>query len=184
MIISGKKKSRCFVKGYFVFIVFCFFISADLFGASMSPGKAKDKREKLVESAMEYLGAPYRYGSTGPKSFDCSGFVSFIVKKNLNVKLPRRSGDIYNSCEIVDKDELEVGDLVFFKAGAKTGITHVGIYIGNDKFISALSDGPKTGVQISSMVGRYWKPRFYGVGRLIPSGKIIGDDKAEDKTDN
>ena len=152
-------------------MLFILFSGVFIFGSSSSPVKAKAKREKLVESALEYVGAPYKYGSTGPKSFDCSGFTSFIIKKNLNIKLPRRSEDIYNSCHHVEKGELEIGDLVFFKASKNSGITHVGIYIGDDKFISALSDGPRTGVQVSSMNGRYWGPRFYGVGRLIPSGE-------------
>lgn len=167
MDIVRKKTSLFFShKSLWVLTLLLLMINSHLSGLSMSPEKLQEKRLKLAESAKSYIGCPYRYGAVGPNSFDCPGFVSFVVKEVFNIKLPHSSSDIYEVCTKIKKEDLDIGDLVFFQASAKSGITHIGIYIGNNEFVSALSIGSNIGVKISDMNSEYWRARFYAVGRL------------------
>lgn len=164
-INKGRLKSALSV--VFVFLLLC----SNLCGASSSSSIIRQKRAYLVKTAKQYIGAPYKYGSSGPKSFDCSGFVSFLMRKCFYIKLPRSSPDIYAVCKKINKKDIEIGDLVFFSSGGASDIFHVGIYIGGNKFISALSTGSRKGVQVSVLNGSYWKSKYYAAGRVLPSGR-------------
>lgn len=138
----------------------------------MPPEKAKEARLKFVEEAQKLIGSPYVYGAVGPDRFDCSGYVYYTAHEVLNIQLPRTAKAIYNYADPVKDEDREPGDLVFFKTTSSGHISHVGIYIGDNKFISAISDGPNRGVSVSSLDSSYWKPRYAGAARILPSGKL------------
>ena len=139
-----------------------------------SPAEAQIMREKFVAEAKKYVGSPYVLGAVGPDKFDCSGLVYFTAREAINKQLPRTAKALYNYCSIVPDKDKEIGDLLFFKTNNTAPITHVGIYIGNSQFISAISDGPNTGVIISSLKQDYWRPKYVACGQFIKSGKKSG----------
>lgn len=108
------------------------------------------KIQKVIAVAKAQMGKPYRWGATGPNSFDCSGLMQYSFKNGANVSLPRVSRDQATVGKKVSKAELLPGDLVFFGRGGT--ITHVGMYLGNDQYIHA----PQTGdvVKISRLSAR------------------------------
>ena len=96
-------------------------------------------KSEVIDIAKSYIGVPYVWGGTTPSGFDCSGFIRYVFEK-VGINLPRISADQYNAGTKVSKADLQPGDLVFFeKTYNKAGITHSGIYIGNNEFISATS---------------------------------------------
>lgn len=117
----------------------------------------------VVNIAEDQLGVPYRFGGTTPSGFDCSGFVRYVYNK-VDVDLPRTSGEQYKVGEKVSKQDLEAGDLVFFANTYKPGISHAGIYIGDNKFISATSS---EGIAIDSLSDSYWGPKFVAGKRVL-----------------
>ncbi|MGG4773928.1 C40 family peptidase [Paenalcaligenes sp. Me52] len=121
----------------------------------------------FAEAALDFLGTKYRYGGSVPETgFDCSGLVGYAAEKSLGLKLPRQSADIAKEGESVRRNELQKGDLVFFNTrGAR--FSHVGIYIGNNKFVHA----PRTGavVRVEDMSVSYWTKRYNGARRLTAS---------------
>lgn len=138
----------------------------------ISTAQAKVYRENFITEAKKYVGCPYVYGAVGPNSFDCSGLIYYTAHKANGMQLPRTAKALYAYAKIVSDDKREPGDLVFFKTTSSGTISHVGIYIGNGQFISAVSDGPNTGVILSSLNEAYWKPRYMGAGQIIKSGKM------------
>lgn len=122
----------------------------------------QNKGEKIASIAHSLLGSPYKYGGASPQGFDCSGLVYYTHGK-LDVHTPRTSLQQYKSAMNVKLNELHSGDVVFFKLG-KSSVSHVGIYVGNGKFIHA----PKSGkhVAVNSLTDNYWRPRIVSGGRL------------------
>lgn len=116
----------------------------------------------IVAFSKQYVGVPYKWGGTTPKGFDCSGFVTYVYRE-FGVSLPRTAEEQYQRGEKVAKDDLEVGDLVFFATYKKTA-SHAGIYIGNDKFIHASSN---KGVTISDLDESYWRKTYLGARRYF-----------------
>lgn len=144
-----------------------FLLTTNLIFAADSE-KAEQQRQALIKQAKEYIGAPYVTGGTDRSGFDCSGLVFTCGKEALNMDLPRTAAALYDYVKIVADSKKEAGDLLFFKTvGDK--ISHVAIYIGNDQFIHAASDGPNTGVIISSLHESYWSKTYFAVGQLLPS---------------
>ncbi|MCR5765699.1 MAG: C40 family peptidase [Treponema sp.] len=180
------------MKGKFIrkFFCFCFVFvnSIALFAQSMTAmtaAEAQVAREKFVEGMKKHLGMPYEYGAAGPDSFDCSGLIYYVAKESINVKLPRTAKAIYNEVRIIPDEKKEVGDLLFFRTMGSATISHVGVYIGDNKFISALSDSldeDGQGVSYSQLNSSYWKEKYAGVGQFLPSGKA-SEENAE-KNDN
>ena len=150
-----------------VFCVCCVKLCAE----DTSPAEAQVLREKFVAESKKYVGSPYVLGAIGPDKFDCSGLVYYCSRESIKKQLPRTAKALYNYCRIVPDKDKEIGDLLFFKTNNTAPITHVGIYIGNNQFISAISDGPNTGVIISSLKQEYWKPKYVACGQFLPSGK-------------
>lgn len=158
-----------------LFSVCCLKLCAE----DVTPAQAQVAREKFVAEAKKYVGCPYVLGAVGPNEFDCSGLVYYVAKQSVNMQLPRTSRALYSYCRVVPDKNKEVGDLLFFKTNDSAPITHVGIYIGNNQFISAISDGPNTGVIISSLNQDYWRPKYVGCGQFIKSGKAYGSKNDE-----
>lgn len=125
--------------------------------------------EQIIDKAKNYIGRPYRHGSMGPRSFDCSGFTSYVYK-SMNIRLNRTSQDQYRQGIAVDKDEVVPGDLVFFSSPRSgRGIGHVGIVCsveddGSFKFIHAACH---SGVTISSINERYYATKYRGAKRIL-----------------
>ncbi|MBB6446056.1 C40 family peptidase [Bacillus benzoevorans] len=120
--------------------------------------------QDVTSYAKSYVGVPYRMGGTTPAGFDCSGYTSYVFR-NFGIELPRVSADQYNAGTKVTKADLQTGDLVFFSGTAsKSGITHVGIYLGENQFISATTS---KGIKVDSLSGGYWGPKYYGATRVL-----------------
>jgi len=115
----------------------------------------------LLELMDKWWGTKYCIGGNSEKCIDCSGFSILVMNSIYNVKLPRTAQDQYNFCRRVELEDLQEGDLVFFGLGKKS-ISHVGIYLQNNKFFHASTS---VGVTITSMNDAYWKPKFRGGGR-------------------
>lgn len=134
---------------------------------------ATDRAADLVVNAMGALGVPYRFGGTSAETgFDCSGFVRAMVQQTVGMLLPRSAEQQAAATERIEKSELKPGDLVFFNT-RRRAFSHVGIYVGDDKFVHA----PRTGatVRVESMESRYWTTRFNGARRVLPdaSGETL-----------
>ena len=117
----------------------------------------------LVVNAMGYLGVPYRRGGTGIQGFDCSGFVQAMYENTLGLVLPHNAKAQAAVTEKIDKSELQPGDLVFFNT-LRRAFSHVGIYIGDGKFIHSPRSGGE--VRIEDMRESYWVKRFNGARRV------------------
>lgn len=130
-------------------------------------GRVRHKAGDMIVSAMNFLGMPYRRGGNGDEGFDCSGFTRHIFESSLGFVLPRRVDEQAHApgLEKVRRDELEPGDLVFFNTLRRT-FSHVGIYIGDGKFIHAPRSGAR--VRVEDMRQRYWTQRFTGARRAEP----------------
>ena len=125
--------------------------------------KEKILKDELIKVAKRYLGAPYKFGGTSTQTgIDCSAYVNKVFR-TFNVNLPRTARDIYKKGQYVSKNNLEKGDLVFFATYAKYP-SHVGIYIGNNKFIHASSISKK--ITIGSMNKSFYKKRYIGAKRI------------------
>jgi cell wall-associated NlpC family hydrolase len=119
---------------------------------------------QLVLNAMALMGLPYRRGGTSAETgFDCSGFVRSIYEKSVGLLLPRNAAQQAAATQKIDKTELQPGDLVFFNT-MRRAFSHVGIYVGNGKFIHAPKPGAE--VRVEDMGIAYWSRRFDGARRV------------------
>ena len=119
--------------------------------------------EKIIDYAKTFLGCRYSYGSSGPKKFDCSGFTMYVFN-HFAIDLPHNSASQGKKGTAVSKNELKPADLVFFKTNGKS-ISHVGIYMGNGKFIHASTGGRK--VEITSLSDTYYAKRYVTARRIL-----------------
>ena len=130
---------------------------------AVSSSAGRGDVDDLIGSAMGFLGVAYRFGGASPSGFDCSGFMQYIFRKAFAVNLPRTSAEQANVGVAVNRSQLQPGDMVFFRT-AGSRISHVGMYIGNDRFIHA----PRTGkrIEITSLSNRYWSARYATARRV------------------
>ncbi|EJL79768.1 cell wall-associated hydrolase, invasion-associated protein [Polaromonas sp. CF318] len=127
-----------------------------------------NKASELVVNAMGFLGVPYkRGGNTVETGFDCSGFVRAIYEQSVGLLLPRRAEQQAAATQRIEKNELQPGDLVFFNT-MRRAFSHVGIYVGDGKFIHSPKPGAE--VRVESMGVSYWQRRFDGARRVQPTG--------------
>ncbi|WP_051280133.1 stalk domain-containing protein [Anaerovorax odorimutans] len=120
--------------------------------------------KEFVEYAKEYIGVPYAYGGTTPEGFDCSGFTQYVAA-HFDGYLPHSSSEQYYCGIRIEKTDLQLGDLVFFESSVSSNkIGHVGIYIGDGKFIHSPQSGGS--VEISNMSNVYFDKCYYGAIRL------------------
>lgn len=123
-----------------------------------------NRASELAMHAISLLGIRYKYGGTEPESgLDCSGLVRYLFKEVHGTDLPRTSREISQVGEHVDTKDLKPGDLVFYNT-LRRKFSHVGVYLGDSKFIHAPSAGGE--VRIESMNVSYWKKRFNGARRI------------------
>ncbi|RFZ81258.1 glycoside hydrolase [Mucilaginibacter terrenus] len=121
---------------------------------------------KLFNFVHDWIGTPYRFGGSSRKGIDCSAFTKQLYGDVFNLTIRRNSRDIFSMVNPVGKDDLKEGDLVFFKIHSRS-ISHVGIYLGNNRFAHASSRG----VAISSLDDAYYSRYFYKGGRLLEQFK-------------
>jgi len=128
-----------------------------------------ERASELVVNAMGFLGVPYRRGGNSAETgFDCSGFVRAMYEQTVGLVLPRRAEEQAAATQEIDRSELKPGDLVFFNT-MRRAFSHVGIYVGDGKFIHS----PRTGahVRVEDMRQAYWQTRFNGARRVdTPAG--------------
>ncbi|PZP58777.1 MAG: hypothetical protein DI597_18165 [Pseudoxanthomonas spadix] len=140
----------------------------NLAGAAAAAGGQADvgKVQSVLQSALALLGTPYRWGGTDPDSgLDCSGLVSYVFRTALGVDLPRVSRDMAADGEgelIRNREQLRQGDLVFF--GARGRVNHVGIYVGEGRFLHSPSTGKD--VRVDTLTSGYWGGRFMQARRV------------------
>ena len=115
--------------------------------------------QELMLHSMGLVGTPYRWGgSSTATGFDCSGMIQFVYKNALDVSLPRTARDMAAASRKIPDNQLKAGDLVFFNTGGSSQYSHVGLYIGNNRFIHA----PRTGkrIEVTSLSNKYWNAKY------------------------
>lgn len=117
---------------------------------------------EIATYAEKLYGTPYKFGGTTTSGFDCSGYIRYVFN-HFNISLPRTSADQFKVGTTVSKDELQPGDLVFFANTYKKGISHTGIYLGDNEFISAKSRGV---LKANLKTDPYWAPKYAGAKRV------------------
>lgn len=116
----------------------------------------------LFQLIDEWLGTPYRLGGTSRKGIDCSAFVQTLYAGTIGITLPRTSREQYSIARAISLTDLKEGDLVFFSTRGG-GVSHVGVYLHNNKFVHA---GSSTGVTVSDLTDSYWSSHFLRAGRI------------------
>ena len=133
-------------------------------GDSKDVPVAGSRIQSVLKRALALLGTPYRWGGTTTSGFDCSGLVGYVFRTTLGIELPRVSREMASTGKAVaDRAELSPGDLVFF--GRKGRVSHVGIYVGEGRFVHA----PRTGkeVEVSDLDNSYWSGRYLEARRVV-----------------
>jgi cell wall-associated NlpC family hydrolase len=127
--------------------------------------KVTHRASDLVVNALGFLGVPYRRGGNSAETgFDCSGFVRAMYETTIGLVLPRRANEQAAATQRIEQQDLQPGDLVFFNT-MKRAFSHVGIYVGEGKFIHSPKPGAQ--VRVENMSQGYWKRRFDGARRVL-----------------
>ena len=136
-----------------------------------------DRASDLIVNSMGFLGVPYRRGGSSPETgFDCSGFVRAMYQSTIGLVLPRRANEQAAATQKIDKQDLQPGDLVFFNT-MRRAFSHVGIYIGEGKFIHSPKPGAQ--VRVESMGQGYWQRRFDGARRVLGLSRVEAQAEAQ-----
>lgn len=150
-------------------------LAKDYFSQIMGVALSTTSNVKLFQFVYDWIGTPYHFGGDSRKGIDCSAFTKELYSKVFNLTIKRNSRDIFSMVDPVAKDDLKEGDLVFFKIHSRR-ISHVGIYLGDNKFAHASSRG----VAINSLDDSYYSRYFYKGGRLIDAFKKQLDEESTD----
>jgi len=133
--------------------------------AASPDGTASAAQRDVVRHALGYVGVPYRYGGDSAESgFDCSGLVWRVYRQAAGLRLPRDTYGISRKGIAIPPRELKPGDLVFFNT-LKRPYSHVGIYLGKERFVHAPSSGGT--VSVARISDRYWRQRYDGARRVV-----------------
>jgi len=127
---------------------------------------------ELLLRALALVDVPYRYGGRTPAGFDCSGFVGYVYGEAVGVALPRRSEEIGQLGSALSRDALAAGDLVFFNTLGRP-YSHVGIYLGEDRFVHAPARRGR--VRVERLSEPYWVARYNGARRVMPATAASGN---------
>lgn len=126
--------------------------------------------EEISIEAMALVGTPYRYGGNTPDSgFDCSGLVRYVVQRAASVNLPRTASEMGRRGTPLERREVASGDLVFFNTTGQPN-SHVGIYVGQNRFVHAPSTGGT--VRLEDMTKSYWASRYMGARRVVAANNL------------
>ncbi len=153
-------------------------LAKDYLSQIMGVAVSATSNMKLFHFVYDWIGTPYRFGGSSKKGVDCSAFTKQLYSQVFNLDIKRNSRDIFSMVSPVSKDELKEGDLVFFKIHSRS-ISHIGIYLGNNRFAHASLKG----VAISSLDDNYYSRYFYKGGRLLASFKDELSNSASTGTD-
>ena len=140
-------------------------LATEYFSQIMGVALSATSNLKLYQFVYDWIGTPYRLGGGTKKGIDCSGFAFELYNKVFSTLIGNNSRNIFSMVNPISKNELKEGDLVFFKIGSRS-ITHMGVYMGNNKFAHASSS---KGVMISDLDEDYWRRYYYKGGRLLAS---------------
>lgn len=136
-----------------------------------------DTAQEVLMSALSLTGVKYAYGGKSPETgFDCSGFVRYVFQQAANLTLPHGARAISQLGQTIPVEQMQPGDLVFFNT-LKSAFSHVGIYLGDGRFIHAPSSGG--GIHVVNMNDNYWAQRFNGARRLPASSQPPAAASAE-----
>jgi len=149
-------------------------LAKDYLSQIMGVALSATSNMKLFHFVYDWIGTPYRFGGSSKSGIDCSAFTKELYSEVFNLDIKRNSRDIFSMVSPVGKDELKEGDLVFFKIHSRR-ISHIVIYLGNNRFAHASSKG----VAISSLDDAYYSRYFYRGGRLLSSFKSQIDDSPD-----
>jgi murein DD-endopeptidase len=136
--------------------------------ADAHKARVQKAQKTAMNKLMGQIGKPYRWGGTSPRTgFDCSGLVYYAYKDLVKFRIPRTANEMYHlrDARSVDRGELQSGDLVFFRTRGRGTADHVGVYVGNGKFIQS----PRSGrdIQITSLSEDYWANHYVGARRVM-----------------
>ena len=132
--------------------------------ATKNANSWSNSAQEIIMSALSQTGVKYKWGGNSPESgFDCSGFVRYVFQQAANLTLPHGARAISQLGQTVTQPELQPGDLVFFNTLRST-FSHVGIYIGNNRFIHSPATG--SAISVTDMSDSYWAKRFTGARRI------------------
>lgn len=120
--------------------------------------------KKLLKKIEEWWGTPYCMGGSTKNCIDCSSFTQAMVRDLYKAELPRTAQEQYDACQHIDYEDLKEGDLVFFHSGRRRDVTHVGLYLSNNKFVHSSTS---SGVTISDLNESYWRHSWRGGGRIV-----------------
>ena len=158
-----------------LFFAFWTLVSAPLENGNLASASREEKelafvfaRNRLINAAIKYENTPYKYGGVSSDGLDCSGLIFLSFREALGVSVPRSAARIYSWTEKISLEEVQSGDLLFFKTTGTDEITHVALYLGNRQIIHSASSGPETGVIYSSIDEQYWARTYAGAGRAFP----------------
>jgi cell wall-associated NlpC family hydrolase len=145
-------------------VLFCAFAASVVLGSSIASAEESTPGNQVAEVAQEQVGARYRWGGMSPAGFDCTGFVKWVYSQ-FGVDLPRNEAGQLASGARVGAEELEPGDVLVFANTYRRGLSHVGIYLGEGRFVHAVDE--RHGVTVSNLWDGYWAPRFVGASRAL-----------------
>ncbi|MBJ3590756.1 C40 family peptidase [Salmonella enterica subsp. enterica serovar Saintpaul] len=130
--------------------------------------KVQKATKTAMSTLMNQIGKPYRWGGTSPRTgFDCSGLVYYAYKDLVKFRIPRTANEMYHLRDAapIERGELKNGDLVFFRTQGRGTADHVGVYVGNGKFIQSPRSGQE--IQITSLSEDYWQRHYVGARRVM-----------------
>lgn len=137
----------------------------DYTASAYEPGNQDYLRNDIVTTAQKYIGIPYKWGGESPRTgFDCSGLTMVVYRLN-GLQLPRSSRAQWQAGRPVNHSQLLRGDLVFFATAGGRSVSHVGIYVGDNRFLHA--PGKNRKIRISSLSNKYYKSRYLGARRYL-----------------